>query len=139
MTMKTKVDIIDGPIDAQAFVSAVIDPSAGGSAVFLGTTRTPSDGREVAYLEYEAYRPMALKTMNAIVEAAGAKWPLAAACAVHRVGRVAPGEASVLVAASSAHRGAAFEACRYLIDEIKKDVPIWKVEVYADGTRRGRP
>jgi molybdopterin synthase catalytic subunit len=133
------VDIVDGPIDAAKMIAAVGHPSAGGTALFIGTTRTPSDGREVSYLEYEAYRPMAVQMMEGLVAEAGKRWPLVAACAVHRVGRVAPGEASVIIAVSAEHRAAAFEACRYLIDEIKKDVPIWKKEVYADGQRRAGP
>jgi molybdopterin synthase catalytic subunit len=136
---KTIVDIVETPIDAGASIAAVVHPSAGGMALFIGTTRTPSDGRDVSYLEYEAYRPMALGKMNEIVDAAGRRWPLVAACAVHRVGRVDPGEASVLVAVSAGHRAAAFEACRFLIDEIKKEVPIWKKEVFVDGQRWAGP
>lgn len=133
------VDIVDGPIDAARMIAAVGHPSAGGTALFIGTTRTPSDGREVSYLEYEAYRPMALRMMEELVADAGKRWPLTAACAVHRVGRVDPGEASVVIAVSAGHRAAAFEACRHLIDAIKKDVPIWKKEVYADGERWAGP
>jgi molybdopterin synthase catalytic subunit len=133
------VEIVDGPIDAARLLAAIGHPSAGGTALFIGATRTPSDGREVSYLEYEAYRPMALKMMEEIVGEAGRRWALVAACAAHRVGRVDPGEASVLVAASAEHRAAAFEACRFLIDEIKREVPIWKKEVYADGDRRAGP
>jgi molybdopterin synthase catalytic subunit len=136
---KTIVDITGEPIDVGASVAAVIHPSAGGMAFFIGTTRTPSDGRDVSHLEYEAYAPMALKKMEEIVDDAGRRWPIVAACAVHRVGRVDPGEASVLVAVSAGHRAAAFEACRFLIDEIKKEVPIWKKEVFVDGQRRVGP
>lgn len=133
------VEVVEGPIDAPRLLAAAGHPSAGGTAVFIGTTRTPSEGREVSYLEYEAYRPMALKKMEEIVAEAGRRWPLVAACAAHRVGRVGPGEASVLVAASAEHRAAAFEACRFLIDEIKREVPIWKKEVYAGADRRAGP
>jgi molybdopterin synthase catalytic subunit len=133
------VEIVDGPIDAGASLAAVVHPSAGGTALFIGSTRTPSGGREVAWLEYEAYRPMAVETMKGIVAEAGRRWPLVAACAVHRVGRVNPGEASVLVAVSAGHRGAAFEAGRYLIDEIKKEAPIWKREIFADAGHRVGP
>ena len=133
------VEIVEGPIDAGPLIAAVGHPSAGGTAVFIGTTRSPSDGREVSYLEYEAYRPMAEKRMKEIVAEAGERWTLIAACAVHRVGRVAPGEASVLIAVSAGHRAAAFEACRFIIDEVKKEVPIWKTEVFADGHRWAGP
>ena len=93
----------------------------------------------MSYIEYEAYRPMAILKMREILEAAAGRWPIVRACAVHRVGRVAPGETSVVIAVSAEHRAAAFEACRFLIDEIKRDVPIWKVEVFADGLRRAGP
>jgi molybdopterin synthase catalytic subunit len=136
---KTLVEIVEGPIDVASSIAAVIHPSAGGTALFLGTTRSPSDGRDVSYLEYEAYRPMALGKMEEIVAEAGRRWPLEGACAVHRIGRVGPGEASVLVAVSAGHRSAAFEACRFLIDEIKKEVPIWKKEVFTDGQRWAGP
>lgn len=127
------VDIVREAIDAGGILARVADPSAGGSVLFVGTTRTPSHDRAVEYLEYEAYRPMALKQMAAIVEAAGARWPLVRVCAIHRVGRVEVGEASVVIAVSAVHRAAAFEACRYVIDAVKKDVPIWKKEVFAGG------
>ncbi|HLF13995.1 MAG TPA: molybdenum cofactor biosynthesis protein MoaE [Bacteroidota bacterium] len=127
------VDIVDGRIDTEKLVAGISDPSAGGTAVFIGTTRTPSGNREVEYLEYEAYRPMALKQMAAIAETARSRWPLVGVCAVHRVGRVGIGETSVVIAVSAVHRAAAFEACRFIIDAVKKDAPIWKKEVFADG------
>lgn len=127
------VDIVETALDAGEILSRVADPAAGGTALFVGTTRTPSNDRAVRHLEYEAYRPMALKQMEGIVGTAMSRWPLVRVCAVHRVGRVEVGEASVVVAVSAAHRGAAFEACRYVIDAVKKDVPIWKKEVFADG------
>ena len=128
------VDIVEGRIDTEGLIDAVSNPSAGGTAVFIGTTRTPSGGMDVAYLEYESYRPMALKQMKTIVETARSRWELAGVCAVHRVGRVDIGEASVVIAVSAVHRAGAFEACRFIIDEVKKDVPIWKKEVFTDGT-----
>ncbi len=127
------VDISEEALDPAGVLARVADPSAGGTALFVGTTRTPSHDRAVEYLEYEAYRPMALKQMAAIVEAARSRWPLVRVCAVHRIGRVDVGEASVVIAVSAVHRAAAFDACRYLIDAIKKDVPIWKKEVFAGG------
>ncbi len=127
------VDIVEGRIDSAKLIAAVSDPAAGGTAVFIGTTRTPSEGREVRYLEYEAYRPMALKQMTVIAETARSRWSLAGVCAVHRIGRVEIGEASVVIAVSAVHRGAAFEACRFIIDTLKKEVPIWKKEVFAEG------
>ena len=93
----------------------------------------------MSFLEYEAYQPMAVKRMREIVDEAVKRWPVVNVCAVHRVGLVPPGETSVLVAVATGHRAAAFEACRFLIDEIKKDVPIWKMGVFADGHRWAGP
>lgn len=85
------------------------------------------------YLEYEVYEEMALGKIRQMVSNACGQWPLLGVAVVHRTGRVAVGEASVVIAVSSAHRGPAFEACRYLIDTLKKEVPIWKKEVFPDG------
>ncbi len=127
------IDIVEGRIDTEKLIAGISGTAAGGTAVFIGTTRTPSGGREVRYLEYEAYRPMAVRQMTAIAETALSRWPLAGVCAVHRIGKVGVGEASVVIVVSAVHRAEAFEACRYIIDTLKKDVPIWKKEVFADG------
>jgi molybdopterin synthase catalytic subunit len=127
------VDIVEGKIDTEKLIAGISGPAAGGTAVFIGTTRTPSRGREVRYLEYEAYRPMAIKQMTAIAGTAHSRWPLAGVCAVHRIGKVDVGEASIVIVVSAVHRAEAFEACRFIIDAVKKDVPIWKKEVFADG------
>lgn len=110
--------------------------TAGGIAVFLGCTRaeTSPDGRELLALDYEAYQEMALKQMQALARQAREKWPIIKLAILHRVGRVGLGEPSVLIAVSTPHRGEAFEACRWLIDTLKKDVAIWKKEVWADGS-----
>jgi molybdopterin synthase catalytic subunit len=129
----TVIDIVQEPIDAGKLIAGVLDPCAGGTAVFIGTTRTPPGERRVEHLVYEAYIPMALGMMRSIAESARARWQLAGVCAVHRIGRVAVGEASIVVAASAAHRVEAFEACRHIVDAVKKDAPIWKKEVFADG------
>ena len=112
-------------------MAAVADPDHGGTAAFVGTTRREGADREVAELYYEAYEELALSEMAAVAEAA-ARFGARVAVA-HRVGRVAVGEASVAVAASAGHRPAAFAACRYVIDELKRRAPIWKQTVYADG------
>ena len=128
------VRLISSPIGTQEVVESVRTPESGGTAVFIGTTRNQSRGRAVLTLEYEAYEPMALKIMELIEREACGRWPLQQVSIVHRLGRVEVGEASVVIAVSSAHRKEAFEACRFLIDRLKQDVPIWKREYFADGT-----
>ncbi len=117
--------------EAYAFLTS---PEAGGVAVFVGTTRRWTDGRETERLRYEAYEPMALAELGRLADEATARWPLAACCLLHRLGEVPVAEASVIVGAASAHRAEAFAACRWLIDALKERVPIWKREVFADGT-----
>ena len=128
------IEIMSDPIDAAAATDSVLHPSAGGVNVFLGTTRaeTRNDGVTLVALEYEAYADMALEQMHKLVGAAKAQWPIRRVAVLHRVGRVAVGEASVVIAVSCPHRGQAFQACRFLIDELKKSVTIWKREVWAD-------
>ncbi len=128
------IRIANEPIDLQSIVRSVITPESGGINVFVGTTRNHAGGRSVDLLEYEAYEPMALKMMHAIVEEAKERWPLHAVAVVHRLGRVEVGEVSVAIAVSSAHRKEAFEATRFLIDELKRVVPIWKREYFSDGS-----
>lgn len=122
------------PIDIGAAINQVITPTSGGLNVFIGTTRNHSFAREVKLLEYEAYEPMALHTIEQIEREAREKWPIHGVAIVHRLGRVPVGEASVVIAVSAAHRNEAFEACRFLIDTLKREVPIWKREHFVDGT-----
>jgi molybdopterin synthase catalytic subunit len=119
------------------------DPEAGGVAVFIGTTRAERDatGRELVALDYEAYPEMAVSQMRDLARRARERWPVVRLALLHRVGRVAPGEPSVLVAVACPHRAEAFDACRWLIDTLKAEVPIWKREVWDDGAgtwARGR-
>ena len=113
----------------------VFDPRAGGIDVFLGTTRAErsSEGRELVALDYEAYPEMALSQMRDLARRARERWPIVRLAIVHFVGRVPLAEPSVLIAVSTPHRAEAFEACRWLIDMLKAEVPIWKREVWADG------
>jgi len=127
------IEIISRPIEVQVVLESVRDPSAGGIDLFVGTTRNHSKGLNVRYLEYEAYEQMALGEMNRIARAAVEKWKLCKLSIVHRVGRVEIGEASVAIAVSAHHRSEAFDACRYTIDALKQDVPIWKKEYFLDG------
>ncbi|MEX0601953.1 MAG: molybdenum cofactor biosynthesis protein MoaE [Bacteroidota bacterium] len=128
------VRLTPDPIDIPSLLTDVITPESGGIDVFVGTTRNHSNGRGVTRLEYEAFEPMALKEMEKIEHRARERWPLHNVAVIHRLGTVPVGEASVAIAVASAHRKDAFEACRFLIDELKKTVPIWKREHFADGT-----
>ena len=109
----------------QQVIASVETPDAGGIDVFIGTTRNVSNGRSVLWLEYEAYEPMALTMMERITQEVRERWSVRNISLVHRLGRVNVGEASVMIAVSSAHRDAAFAACRFLLAEFKNVVPIW--------------
>lgn len=121
------------PLDLGGLVAAVTAADRGGVATFLGLVRNHQEGRAVLRLEYSSYEPMAAAESARIVAEAEARWPVRAAV-MHRLGPLAIGDAAVAVAAASAHRGPAFEACRYVIEEVKRRLPIWKKEFYADGT-----
>lgn len=123
------------PLDAAAAISLVTDGGAGGIDLFLGTTRAEmsSNGRELIALDYEAYEQMAVEQLHALARGARERWPVVKLALLHRTGRVGVGEPSVLIAVSTPHRGDAFAACKWLIDTLKKDVAIWKKEVWADG------
>ncbi|MBM4265120.1 MAG: molybdenum cofactor biosynthesis protein MoaE [Deltaproteobacteria bacterium] len=121
------------PIRIDDLLSAVGDPAAGAVVLFVGTTRDHNDGRRVERLEYEAYPGMAEKEIERIAEEATARWPIARIAVVHRTGVVPIGDASVAIAASSAHRADAFAAARFTIDRLKELVPIWKKEFFDGG------
>ena len=121
------------PIDAEAWSRRIEDPAAGAVATFEGRVRDHADGREVTSLAYEAYDVLAVTEGERILAEARARFAIRKAACVHRAGHLSIGERAVWVGASAAHRDAAFEACRYLIDELKRRVPIWKKETYADG------
>jgi molybdopterin synthase catalytic subunit len=121
------------PIDIASLLARVRSPERGGMASFLGTVRNHHHGRQVLRLEYSAYEPMVEAECARIVSEAGARWDVAVALQ-HRVGRLEVGDIAVGIAAASAHRDDAFTACRYVIEEVKRRVPIWKREMYADGS-----
>jgi molybdopterin synthase catalytic subunit len=125
--------VTDKPIDLQELVDCVTDPEAGAIATFIGTTRNNNQGRKVIALDYEAYPEMAEKELARLGEEAKTKWQICRMAIVHRIGPVQITEPSVIIAVSAAHREAAFAACRFAIEEIKKTVPIWKKEVYEGG------
>jgi MoaE-MoaD fusion protein len=129
----SQVRIVRSPIQIEQFIDQLRQPEDGAVVVFDGIVRNHSQGRQTLYLEYEGYEPMALKKMQEIEECARSRWPVNRIGIVHRLGRLDIGEASVVIVVTSAHRKAAFEACQYVIDTLKKTVPIWKKEFFADG------
>ena len=136
--------VINQAIDLQELVRFVTDPEAGAIATFIGTTRNHNDGRKVIALDYDGYPAMAEKELARIGAAASKQWRICRMASVHRLGPVQITEASVMIADSSGHREAAFAACRFAIEEIKRTVPIWKKEVYEGGevwigTQTGEP
>jgi molybdopterin synthase catalytic subunit len=134
--MHDQVEILREALDANSVVASVGESAAGGIAVFLGTTRAEKsrDGRDLIALDYEAYEDMALQQMRDLAKRARVKWPIVKLAIAHRMGRVAVGEPSVIIAVSTPHRADSFEACKFLIDSLKSEATIWKKEVWADGT-----
>jgi len=128
-----RVEIVDGPIAAGTIVAGVKAGGDGAVCVFDGIVRDNTRGRPTVHLDYEAYREMALEQMQRLAGDAIARFGVRDVALVHRLGRLTVGETSVLIVVASAHRAAAFEACRWLIDTLKKTVPIWKKETFADG------
>jgi molybdopterin synthase catalytic subunit len=132
----SRVSLTEEPIQPHLLLAEVATPSAGATVLFLGTARDHSDDvAGVTHLEYDAYREHVEPVLALIVEEAAGKWPILAVVVEHRVGRVEVGEPSVAVAVSSAHRADAFEAARYVIDELKTRAPIWKQENWPGGSR----
>jgi MoaE-MoaD fusion protein len=121
------------PLDVSAVVEEVADERAGGTAVFIGTTRVQSRGRTVLHLEYEAYEGMAEQVMADLAAELESTYDLYAVSIAHRVGRVGIGESSVVIAVSAPHRADALAACKDCIDRLKETVPLWKKEVYEGG------
>jgi molybdopterin synthase catalytic subunit len=128
-----KCELVRSRIDASALVEVVRRPGDGAIVTFDGCVRDHSHGRRTLYLEYEAYEPMALGRLGEIAAEMHSKFAIDGVAIVHRLGRLEIGETSVFIAVSSAHRPAAFEACRYAIETLKKTVPIWKKEYFEDG------
>lgn len=126
--------VTDSPLSPDAIAAIVNEAGAGGLVIFSGIVRNQTDGRPVKFLEYEAHAPMAEVKMREIGEAVRARWAGVRRVAIlHRTGRLDIGESSVLIAVSAAHRGDAFDACRYAIDTLKRTVPVWKKEHFEDG------
>lgn len=132
-TTETRVAIVRDPIHRDSALDGFQSPTDGALVVFEGVARNHTRGRRTVFLDYEAYEPMALKELEALAEQARTEFKIRDVVLVHRLGRLEIGETSVLIAVASAHRGPAFEACRWLIDTLKKRVPIWKKEHFEDG------
>ncbi len=125
--------IVRGVIDSASLLKAIKRPEDGAAAVFEGIVRNHTRGRRTLYLDYEAYEEMAIKQMEELATRALQEYKIRDVTIVHRLGRLEIGETSVLIVVASAHRAAAFEACRWLIDTLKRTVPIWKKEYFEDG------
>lgn len=126
--------IVDTPIDAQQLLGSVDHERHGAAILFIGVVRNHNDGRPVSGMRYEAYAEMAEQVLGEIVAEATASLGEGSVAAVHRVGELDIGEASVAIAVSSPHRDDAYRASRYVIEEIKKRLPVWKHEHYTDGS-----
>ena len=129
----TNIKISATALNIQEAAQWVMHADCGGIDVFIGTVRQQTKGKKVLQLMFEAYEGMALKEMEKIAAAAMEKWPVHKILIHHRTGILAVGEVPVIIAVSAAHRNAAFDACRYLIDTLKQTVPIWKKEYFEDG------
>lgn len=127
------IEITNSKIDVAKLITSVSHEGAGATDVFIGTTRNKTSDKAVMKLDFEAYEPMAVKELQKIVDRAKAQWPILEYAISHRVGVVEIGEEAVVIAVSTPHRQAAFESCKFIIDELKKTVPIWKKEIFEDG------
>ncbi|MGH7567979.1 MAG: molybdenum cofactor biosynthesis protein MoaE [Gemmatimonadales bacterium] len=132
------------PISLPALLAEVAAPERGGTCVFLGTVRDAPEDGGVTGIEYSGYEAMAEAEFDRIVSETRQRWPQAGIAVRHRLGLVPAEEASIVIAAAAPHRAAAFEACRYVIEEVKRRLPIWKKELRADGSAlwvdpHGRP
>ena len=128
-----EIKVLDTPLSEKDCTAFVADDATGGTTVFIGTVRNQTKGKKVVRLEFEAYVPMAEKEMRKIAEQVEQKWNALHVAIHHRVGVLDVGEVPVIIAVSTPHRQAAFEACEYAIDTLKETVPIWKKEIFEDG------
>ncbi len=131
--MTNFAELTTSPIDITSVARRVVPPECGATVTLDGYVRKFTKGRETLYLVYEAYDEMAMKEMRKLIDAAHSKLEISNIGIVHRTGRLEIGETSVVISVAAPHRKAAFDACEWLIAELKRTVPIWKKEVYADG------
>ena len=127
------IKITEKPIDVQKVIETVSSLGAGAVNVFIGNVRSTAHGKNVRWLEYEAYESMAVAEIRKIIDDATHRWSLLGCAVSHRVGTLKPGETAVAVAVSAPHRKESFEACEFIIDELKAKVQIWKKEVFENG------
>jgi molybdopterin synthase catalytic subunit len=127
------IEISDSPLQVAECYQLAHSNDAGGQAVFIGTVRNQTQNKSVLKLIFEAYTPMAIKEMAKIAQFIEGKWDASNVVIHHRTGECLVGEIAVIIAVSTPHRSAAFEACKYAIDTLKETVPIWKKEVFEDG------
>jgi len=130
------IEITPNEINTQALLASVSSPTCGAAVLFVGTTRQFTGERETEKLAYECYQPMAIQKLNELRDAAMKKWEIEDCSIIHRIGVVEIEAASIAVAVSSPHRVASFEAASWIMYRLKKDVPIWKQEHWADGDRQ---
>ncbi len=130
---RTVIELTDKPLDVQKAIAMVQEARAGAIDVFIGTVRNHTGQKQVVALEFEAYEKMAMAELQKIIDQAHAKWPVLKVAIQHALGRKTIGELAVVIAVSAPHRNEAFLACRYVIDTLKKTVPIWKKEIFEDG------
>ena len=121
-------------LSVDALLAQVTSPACGGTCVFLGTVRDGPDEHGVTAIEYSAYEEMVEAEFGRLLADAGTRWPDARIAVRHRLGRIAAGEASIAIAAAAPHRAQAFEACRFVIEEVKRRIPVWKKELRLDGS-----
>ena len=131
--MITAIKISANTLNITDCIDWVMSPQAGGIDVFIGTVRDATKGKQVLRLEFESYEVMAIKEMEKIAQQAFDGWPVQKILIHHRTGVLQIGEVPVIIAVAAAHRDAAFDACRYIIDTLKQTVPIWKKEFFEDG------
>lgn len=126
--------ITTSPLSADSAYQFCLSPENGAVDIFIGTVRNEFGGRPVEQIDYQAYPDMAEKILRTILQSACGQWPLNKVYAVHRIGLLKVTEASIVVAVGAGHRGEAFEACRWIMEAIKRDLPVWKKEFFADGS-----
>ncbi|HEY9535804.1 MAG TPA: molybdenum cofactor biosynthesis protein MoaE [Mucilaginibacter sp.] len=131
--MTVDIQISAKTLDVQQCIDRVMSADCGGIDVFIGTVRNATKGKTVVRLEFEAYEKMAVSEMEKIAQQTFANWPVQKILIHHRTGVLQVGEIPVIIAVAAAHRDAAFQACRYIIDTLKQTVPIWKKEIFEDG------
>lgn len=127
------IQLIEMPLSTQACIDMVSSGGAGAIDVFIGTVRDNTQQKQVIRLEYEAYAPLAVAEMHKLAEEAAEKWQIQGIAIHHRIGILNIGDAAVIIAVSTPHRAEAFEACKWIIDNLKQTVPIWKKEIFEDG------